>query len=241
MSSRSSPPVKHIVRNVLLLALLCAVMACLIRSGETKALLLDFSPFGWMGALVGLLIQTAVNMAPVPGEFTSVLLMEMYGAVWGGVLSYAGGVLGAAGSYWLAGMLAAPMRQSVGSGRLYAKAEELLTRGNGVSLLIARLLPYHLVNYACGLIRVRFRTYFWTSLVGLIPFHLAMILLYTGVKKGSLAGMAASAVLLLLLAAAGWLYSRYGRRAAKEGTAPAPRRAADSQREACPSAGTEVE
>ncbi|MGU3471292.1 TVP38/TMEM64 family protein [Paenibacillus sp. D51F] len=228
MSSHSSLPVKNMIRNVFLLALLCAVMAYLIRSGETKALLLHFRQFGWMGALIGLLVQTAVNIAPVPGEFTSVLLMEMYGAVRGGVLSYAGGVLGAAGSYWLAGMLAAPLRHSVGSGRLYGKAEELLSRGNGVSLLIARLLPYHLVNYACGITGVRFRTFIWTSLVGLIPFHLAMILLYAGVKKGSLAGVAASAVLLLLLAAAGWRYSRYGRRAGKKGAAPAPKRGTNS-------------
>jgi uncharacterized membrane protein YdjX (TVP38/TMEM64 family) len=41
------------------------------------------------------LLQTAANILPVPGEFISIILMEIYGPIWGGVYSWIGGLAGA--------------------------------------------------------------------------------------------------------------------------------------------------
>lgn len=215
----ASPRWRRLAVAVLTVAVMAVAYTELIRTGNMRALVTGIHHLGAVGVVLGVLLQSIINIVPLPGEFTSVMLMELYGAVWGGILSYLGGLFGAIGAYFVIGMLAAPFRTRLSSHAMYAKIESLLDRRSWASLLLIRflpLVPYHLVNYVCGTMRIRIRSYVWTTAIGLIPFHTAMSLIYAGFKTESYIGLIAGAILFLLLAAAGWYISNRRKRLAKE-------------------------
>lgn len=97
-------------------------------------------------------MQSIVNILPVPGEFISIALMEIYGPIWGGVYSWIGGVLGAVGALYVTKWIAKPFFSKLAQPFLQ-RVEEFTKRHETFGLLLIRfvpLVPYHFVNYAFG-------------------------------------------------------------------------------------------
>ncbi|GAB6987968.1 TVP38/TMEM64 family protein [Paenibacillus pini] len=192
------------------LLVICTYMY-LLRNGEVHRFFVQVHELGFIGICLAVAIQTFINIVPIPGEFTSVLLMELYGPIWGGFYSWLGGFLGAIGAYLLMGSMSKPFESYLKSSKVFNKVEHFVVKRKSASLLIVRILPiipFHLINYMAGMLRLNLRSFIWTTAVGIIPFHVASSIVYAGVKQGSLVWGILGLAILALLAIVGWMVGK---------------------------------
>ncbi|NQX69106.1 VTT domain-containing protein [Paenibacillus alba] len=182
----------------------------LLHSGEAQTLINEIRNYGVIGILIGIIVQSLVNILPVPGEFISIILMEIYGPIWGGIYSWIGGVAGAVGALYLTRWVAKPFFSKMAQPFLQ-KVDEFIKKDATLGLLLIRFvpfLPYHFVNYALGFLKVNIWGFIWTTGLGILPFTIAMSGIYAGVRKGSLVWGAIGLVLFMLLLGLSWLLKR---------------------------------
>lgn len=159
----------------------------LVHTGEADGLIHRIRELGWIGIIIGIFVQSIVNILPVPGEFISIALMEIYGPIWGGVYSWIGGVLGAVGALYITKWIAKPFFSKLAQPFLQ-RVEEFTKKHETFGLLLIRfvpLVPYHFVNYAFGFLKINIWSFIWTTGLGILPFTIAMSGLYAGVRNGS--------------------------------------------------------
>lgn len=194
--------------SIIILAGLIGYYLYLLRTGEAQQLLKSIQNLGAPGVLIGIFIQSVVNVIPVPGEFISVILMEIYGPVWGGIYSWIGGMAGALGALFLTKWIAKPYFGKLAQPFL-VKMDEFTKRHEAFGLLLLRFVPfvpYHFVNYAAGLASVKIWNFTWTTGIGILPYTIAFSGLYAGVRHGSLIwGIIGVCVFLLLLILSWWI------------------------------------
>ncbi|WP_164472669.1 TVP38/TMEM64 family protein [Cohnella candidum] len=160
----------------------------LLKIGVVQHAFHAIQDFGLWGVVIGICVQMTVNVFPVPGEFTTLLLMEIYGPALGGVYSWIGGVLGAIGAYYLAKWLSNPFASTLKKFAFTKILERYLSEQEALGLLMARFvpfLPYHMINYAAGILKANVRKFIWTTMIGLLPYHIAVSGMYAGVRHGS--------------------------------------------------------
>jgi uncharacterized membrane protein YdjX (TVP38/TMEM64 family) len=203
---------KHYI-SIIVFILICGIIAYyiyLLRIGEAQRIMSSIRNFGYSGILIGIALQALVNILPVPGEFTSIALMEIYGPIWGGLYSLIGGIIGAIGGMYLTRWIARPFFGKMVQPYI-AKVEEWLKNRENLGMLLIRfvpLVPYHFVNYAAGLLKVKLWTFIWTTTLGIIPYTIAMSGLYAGVRRGSLVWGIIGCVICLVLAGISWMTRR---------------------------------
>ncbi|WP_028551624.1 TVP38/TMEM64 family protein [Paenibacillus sp. UNC451MF] len=189
------------VISLVLIIIVIALYIYLLRIGEAQRLLGAVRHMGFIGIVFGILIQTIVNILPVPGEFTSIVLMEIYGPIWGGVYSWIGGLMGAIGAMFLTKWITKPFFGQL-TRPFLDKVRQLVHRRESYGLLLLRfvpLVPYHFVNYTAGLLNVKTWVFIWTTAVGILPYTIAMSGIYAGVSQGSLKwGLIGAGVFVLL-------------------------------------------
>jgi phospholipase D1/2 len=109
--------------------------------------------------------------------FPASIFVIAAGVIWGwklgAVYAITGGMLGAIASYFVGGFLGEGLLEKFGSaGRAVRRQVE---SAGFTSMLIVRLIPgppFAVWNYAAGIARMRFRDYFWATLLGVIPSHI---------------------------------------------------------------------
>jgi uncharacterized membrane protein YdjX (TVP38/TMEM64 family) len=182
----------------------------LIHTRQIQPLLEHIRHLGFTGVILGIFLKTIVNIFPVPGEFMSVFLMEVYGAAWGGFYSWLGGIFGAIFAMYFTRWMARPLLEHFALPFLQ-KVESFIQNRETFGLLVMRfvpIVPYHLVNYAAGLFRVRLWGFAWTTAVGILPFTVAMSGMYAGVRHGSITWGIIGGVIFILLVAIGWFFRK---------------------------------
>ncbi|GGA47848.1 TVP38/TMEM64 family protein [Paenibacillus physcomitrellae] len=189
-----------------LLLILAAIVyvAYLIKTGQYSKVMNSVQQLGILGIVAGIFIQAVLNMLPVPGEFSALLLLEVYGPVWGGVYAWIGGIVGSIGGLYLTRWVAKPHVAAVKPA--LDKMEEWLGRYGDLGLLMIRFVPfvpYHVVNYAAGLLKVGLWGFAWTTAVGILPYSIAMSCLYAGMRSSPWVW---ALVLGIGIAAAAWLF-----------------------------------
>lgn len=160
-----------------------------------------------MGILIGIIIQIVANIIPVPGEFISIILMEIYGPIWGGFFSWIGGLGGAIGALYLTRWVTKPFFGKMAEPFLH-KIDEFAKKHRTLGLLFIRivpLVPYHFVNYALGFLNVNIWSFIWTTGLGILPYTIAVSGIYAGARKGSLVWGALGIFLFLVLLGLSWL------------------------------------
>lgn len=90
-----------------------------------------------------------------------------------------------------------------------AKYNEHLHQKGFVTVIFLRLIPvfhFDVLNFALGISAVKWRDYFWGTLIGIIPGIIAYVLLGAGIEQFSyaLTGMG----LIIVLAFLGWRYGQ---------------------------------
>ncbi|PFO09632.1 hypothetical protein COJ85_01395 [Bacillus sp. AFS076308] len=159
-----------------------------LHSGAAKIWLESVRNLGLFGIIIGILIQTVVNVIPAPGEFVSLFLIEIYGPVAGGIYSWIGGILGALLAYHLANWIARPIIEPLAKPYM-EKVQVWLQKQGDIGLLLIRfvpLVPYHFINYAAGILRVNKRAFSWSTALGILPYTISVSCLFAGVRHGKL-------------------------------------------------------
>jgi uncharacterized membrane protein YdjX (TVP38/TMEM64 family) len=174
--------------SLILFLLLTALYIYYLRTGAAKEWLTSIRHLGFLGVVIGIIIQIIVNTLPVPGEFVSIFLIEVYGVVLGGLYTWIGGILGAILAFYLSRWLARPLIEPLAKPYL-EKVDRWLQKKGDIGLLLIRfvpLVPYHFVNYASGLLRVNIKAFIWTTAIGILPFTITISSLYAGLRQGKM-------------------------------------------------------
>jgi len=147
-----------------------------LRTYLTKAHIVDFIAWIrglWYGPLVLIVLYAAGCVFAIPASIFVIAAGVIWGWKLGAVYAITGGMLGAVASYYVGGFLGEGLLEKFGSA---GKAVRRQVESAGfTSMLIVRLIPgppFAVWNYAAGIARMRFRDYFWATLLGVIPSHI---------------------------------------------------------------------
>ena len=143
--------------------------------GEIEAAIVSFGSWG-VAASIGLMVLH--SFVPFPAELLALANGMIYGPFWGTVITWTGAMLGAFVAFGLARCFGRPLTERLVPRRHLARLDGWAERGGWRALLVARFLPmiaFNLINYAAGLSRVRWRTFAWTTGLGILPLTVLMV------------------------------------------------------------------
>lgn len=152
-----------------------------------------------------------VSFLPVPAETVAIANGMAFGQGTGFLFTWIGAVVAASIAFCLARWLGQPVIYRVLPPRMMAGFERRAQRWGAPFLLLVRLIPfipYTVVNYGSGLAPIRFRTYFWTSAVGMTPPIFAFVSAGAMMKENPSLGWATIAATLAVLAVFGYVIHR---------------------------------
>lgn len=206
---KEAPPAITIIWGALVV-IIVGFYLYTIHTGQAQHLLISIHHLGFWGVAAGIVLMAIFCVIPVPSEFISILLMQIYG-IWGGTLySWLGAILGAVVALYMARALARPLAMRFAK-KYVGWIKPWLERRGTLGLLIVRVMPavpYHVVNYAAGILDVSIWAFLWTSALGLIPFQLALAGVYSGYQYGSWLMYILGGGFFLLLFILGWVFRR---------------------------------
>lgn len=130
---------------------------------------------GWRGVVLFVVGYALITLMPLPASVLTIAAGALFGLWWGAVLAWLAALLGAAGGFVIGRFLGRPAVDRLLRGRL-AQADETLRRHGLVAVLAVRLLPlfpFTPLNYACGLLGVRWGHYVVATAAGIVPGALA--------------------------------------------------------------------
>ena len=201
------------------IALIAIVAAFVIGSKLLIENVLGFSFEPWAGAwmanagmpgaaaVVGLL---AVDIfIPVPSSIVMILSGAAFGVVWGSVLAFFGSI----GGEWLGFELARKYGTALSTRFIGDEAERrrlndaLVTHG-AAAIAVTRALPVVMetMSIVAGLSPMRRSTFLIASTIGTAP--IVIIYAYAGAKSRETGSLVPAVVILLAVAAAGWIWYR---------------------------------
>ena len=167
---------KAVVKFALLLALMAFFVYMLrfsdfasrISPGAIREVVLSFGFFGYGVFILGYGVAT---MLAVPGTLLSFSGAILFGTALGTVMNVLGATLGETLAFFAAKFLGRDFVQGFLEGRL-DRFQSMVEKNGFTVMLLLRLVPifpFVVVNYAAGLSKMRFRDYFFASMIGIIP------------------------------------------------------------------------
>jgi uncharacterized membrane protein YdjX (TVP38/TMEM64 family) len=168
---------------------------------------------GAWGPVLYVLGYAALVLVPTPASVLTILAGALFGLLEGVLLAWLGALLGAVGGFAIGRRLGRPAVDRLLGGRL-AQADRVLAHHGLPAVLAVRLVPvfpFTPLNYAAGLVGVRFRHYLLGSALGMLPGATA----YAAVGASGanpLGIVVAVAGLVLLVVVGGWWGRRLLRR-----------------------------
>lgn len=126
---------------------------------------------GAWGPLLYVVGYALLVLVPSPASVLTILGGALFGLVQGVLLAWVGAVLGAVGGFLVGRRLGRPAVDRLLGGRL-AQADRVLADHGLPAVLAVRLVPvfpFTPLNYAAGLVGVRFRHYLLGSALGILP------------------------------------------------------------------------
>jgi uncharacterized membrane protein YdjX (TVP38/TMEM64 family) len=150
-----------------------AVIAAARQDGDSLDLVRDAiaraGPFGPAAYVAAVVLEVLV--APIPGTLLYAPGGAIFGGGWGGTLSLAGNVIGAATATWLASAFGHRLVRSTERQRASGLAEKLRRHGLFVIVLLRvnPLTSSDLVSYAAGLVGIPVWRVAVGTLIGMAP------------------------------------------------------------------------
>jgi|GEM_PF-498666 len=144
-----------------------------LASADIEAFKNYLQSFGiWAPILSAVLMILQSVVAPLPAFVITFANGMLFGAFWGGLLSWSSAMLGAALCYWIARSLGRPVVEKLVSKSALDWTDRFFDRYGKHSVLLARLLPivsFDLVSYGAGLTSMRFWGFFVATGIGQAP------------------------------------------------------------------------
>lgn len=135
---------------------------------------------GPWGIVVSLGLMIIHSFIPFPAEFVAIANGMIYGPFWGVVITWSGAMMGACVAFALAKKLGKPFVDRLLNRQQQNKLDDWMQQYGTGSLLFSRFIPiiaFNLINYAAGLCDVRWRTFLWTTGLGILPLTIIMVVI----------------------------------------------------------------
>ncbi|NQU94654.1 MAG: TVP38/TMEM64 family protein [Candidatus Omnitrophica bacterium] len=146
---------------------------CLNLESLTPSSIRDYiQGFGTLAAVI-YIIAYALNTISIipPIALLSLTAGLAFGKVWGAVYLMTGAMLGTTSTFFISRFFGRSLVDRILKGK-GKKLNELLERKGFVTVLLFRLIPivpYEVLNYACGLSKIKLKDYFLATFLGIIP------------------------------------------------------------------------
>lgn len=175
----------------------------------------------WYAPLIYVLLYAAGCTVALPASIFVIAAGFIWGWLLGGIYAMAGGMLGAVISFFLARFVGEGLL--VRFGRVGAMVAKQVDHAGFKTLLILRNIPgipFAALNYGAGVAGVRFRDYFFATLIGIAPSKFVLTYCADALFNGSmsegdafqrLAIVAALVIAIILLPVAVKRFSAPGR------------------------------
>ena len=163
----------------------------------------------WVLASIDLMVLH--SFVPFPAEFVALANGMLYGPVWGSVITWVGGMLGAFLAFGLSRAFGRPFVETIMARRHWQRLDDWTGEHAAQMVFLARFLPvisFNLVNYAAGLTRISWWTFGWTTGLGILPVTISMAVLGDQARSMSWYWW----FVLLAVAGFGWLAIQRGLR-----------------------------
>ena len=187
---------KLLLENVLGISLEPAARSWMANAGTTGAM-----------AVIGLL--AADIFIPVPSSIVMVLSGAAFGLAWGSALAFIGSI----GGEWLGFELARRYGLSlstrfIGDAAERERVNRILARHGAAAVAVTRALPVVMetVSVVAGLSTMPRRTFLIASTIGTLP--IVVIYAYAGAMSREMDSVVPAVVILIAVAAAGWVWYR---------------------------------
>lgn len=158
--------------------------------------------FGYISWLVFILLMALSTMTPFPDW----LFTFTAGLIWGpaGVLlSLTGSLIGNIADFYIARVYGSEYVKKKFP-KAYSTISQFIHKAGWESVLTLRLIPnpipFDWIGYAAGISPMRFREYFFATLVGIAPAQLLTVLYASGIKDQSLTMIIYAVIFTLIFA-----------------------------------------
>lgn len=164
---------------------------------------------GVSGAAVVIGLLAVDIFIPVPSSIIMVLSGAAFGVVWGSLLAFVGSI----GGEWLGFELARRYGTSLSARFIGDEAErrrmnDLLVTHGAAAIAVTRALPVVMetMSIVAGLSPMRRRTFLIASAIGTAP--IVVVYAYAGAMSRETGSLVPAIVILIAVAAAGWVWYR---------------------------------
>lgn len=137
--------------------------------------------------LIFILAMTLLPMLWVPRLVMTAVAGALFGVGEGFLYAMAGSTTAGVVGYWFAKWTTARYFERKIEGKWWVKYLDF-THGNAFWLiLLARICPlthYEVINYLCGTSNIRFGTFFWSSVLGIVPGTFIYVMMGDAILQG---------------------------------------------------------
>jgi uncharacterized membrane protein YdjX (TVP38/TMEM64 family) len=145
----------------------------LFSLGNMNELKLYIKSFGIMAPCVFIFVFILATLLFVPGLPITVLAGILFGAFWGTVYVVIGSTIGVSLAFLIGRYVGRDfIKKLAEKNERMAKLDSYIREQGNTILIISRLVPlfpFNLQNYAYGITDIKFSTYFWYSLIFMLP------------------------------------------------------------------------
>lgn len=165
---------KKIIKAIFLL--LFIVLAYYLVQGplagnlSKEALRTFIHSFGMLAPFVFILVYAIGICLFLPGTLLTAIGAILFGTFWGTILTLIGATIGASLAFFIARHLGKDFVDSAVKGKL-KEYNKFIEKEGFSAIFYLRLIfvPFTPLNFAAGLTKVKFKDYFWGTLLGIIP------------------------------------------------------------------------
>ena len=187
---------RNLVKIIIVIIVIVSAYSLLSHYGVTEYLKRDNIPkikekinsFGVIAPLVYIGFYIVATVFFLPGLPVTMLSGLAFGPVWGVVYASIGAIIGVSCAFLVARYVARGMVEGWVKGNTqFRRIDEGVHRQGWRMLMVTRLVPlfpFNLQNYAYGLTKIRFATYFFVSWICMLPGTAAYVQLGAAVNVG---------------------------------------------------------
>ena len=187
---------RNLVKIIIVIIVIVSAYSLLSHYGVTEYLKRDNIPkikekinsFGVIAPLVYIGFYIIATVFFLPGLPVTMLSGLAFGPVWGVVYASIGAIIGVSCAFLVARYVARDMVEGWVKGNAqFRRIDEGVHRQGWRMLMVTRLVPlfpFNLQNYAYGLTKIRFATYFFVSWICMLPGTAAYVQLGAAVNVG---------------------------------------------------------
>ena len=163
--------------------------------------------YGVSSAVVGFLLLVLDLVLPVPGTVVMSALGYLHGALWGGLIGFAGASVAGMGGYAIGNACPERWARKFLGAKDYERGHRLFARGGGWMVALSRAVPIlpEAIAVTAGMVRMPWRMYVLSMACGNLP--MAFVFAWVGASGKShpqLAVVLSFAVPAILWSAAWW-------------------------------------